>query len=224
MRRVAAIPGAVPMLVALVLLVACRSGPPAPDWQVNARGAMDRGTAAYLRGDTRIAQADYEAARREVARTGRADLLARTALMRCAAQVASLAFGPCAEFEPLRADAAAPERAYADYLAGRVEPQDVALLPAQHRTVATAGASDADAALQRIDDPLARLVAAGVLLQSARASPSTVALAVDTASAQGWRRPLLAWLQVQATLAEKAGDAAAAEHLRRRIAVVQGGP
>jgi hypothetical protein len=211
------------MLAALALLAACSSAPPVPDWQTNAKGAMDRGTAAYLRGDTRIAQGEFDTARRELARTGRSDLLARAALMRCAARVASLDFDPCAEFEPLRADAAAPERAYADFLAARVQPQDVALLPPQHRAVATASANEAEAALRRVDDPLARLVAAGVLFQSARASPAVVALAVDTASEQGWRRPLLAWLQVQATLAEKAGDTAEAERLRRRIAVVQGG-
>lgn len=211
------------MLAALALLAACSSAPPVPDWQTNAKGAMDRATAAYLRGETRIAQTEFESARRELARTGRTDLLARAALMRCAARVASLDVSPCAEFELLRADAAAPERAYADYLAARVQPQDVALLPPQHRAVATASANDAEAALRRIDDPLARLVAAGVLFQSERANPGVVALAVDTASEQGWRRPLLAWLQVQATLAEKAGDTAEAERLRRRIAVVQGG-
>ncbi len=223
MRRGPALLRRSAVFAALALLAACSSGPPVPDWQTNAKGAMDRATAAYLRGDTRIAQAEYDTARREIARTGRADLLARATLMRCAARIASLDIGPCTEFEVLRADAAAPERAYADYLAARVQPQDVALLPAQHRAVATASANDAETALRRIDDPLARLVAAGVLFQSARASPATIALAADTASEQGWRRPLLAWLQVQAALAEKAGDTAEAERLRRRIAVVQGG-
>jgi hypothetical protein len=49
-------------------------------------------------------------------------------------------------------------------------------------------------------------------------------IAVDTASSQGWRRPLLAWLNVQLLLAERAGAVAEAERLRRRIALVQGSP
>ncbi len=167
-----ALPRRLAMLAALALLAACSSGPPVPDWQTKAKGAMDRATAAYLRGDTRIAQAEFDTAQREIARTGRTDLLARAALMRCAARVASLDIGPCAEFEPLRADAAAPERAYADYLAARGQPQDVALLPAQHRAVATAGANDAETALRRVDDPLARLVAAGVLRPATPPRPS----------------------------------------------------
>jgi hypothetical protein len=61
-----------------------------------------------------------------------------------------------------------------------------------------------------------------VLFRAGRASPAVVRQAVDTASAQGWRRPLLAWLGVQAQLAEKGGDAEEAARLRRRIALTQG--
>jgi hypothetical protein len=49
-------------------------------------------------------------------------------------------------------------------------------------------------------------------------------LAVDTASAQGWRRPLLAWLGAQARRAELAGASEEAERLRRRMALVRGEP
>jgi len=75
--------------------------------------------------------------------------------------------------------------------------------------------------LTSMADPLAQLVAAGVLFQGGRAGPTVVALAVDTASTQGWRRPLLAWLGVQAQLAERAGQADEAARLRRRMALVQ---
>lgn len=207
----------------LLLLGACASGPPPPAWQGNARGSAERALDAYLSGNSRVAATEFDRARAEVARTGRADLVARIELMRCAAQVASLVFEACDGFEKLRADAAPAERAYADYLAGRVAAQDVALLPPQHRGVAAAGtnADAATGAMRSIEDPLARLVAAGVLFQSARTNPPAMSLATETASAQGWRRPLLAWLNVQLQRAEKAGDAAEADRLRRRIALVQ---
>jgi primosomal protein N'' len=70
-----------------------------------------------------------------------------------------------------------------------------------------------------IKDPLSRLVAAGAVFRANRATPQVIAAAVDTASEQGWRRPLLAWLNVQALRAEKAGDTAEAARLRRRIAL-----
>ncbi|CAL61864.2 Conserved hypothetical protein [Herminiimonas arsenicoxydans] len=203
------------------LLAAC-AGTPVPDWQMNARTAIERATAAYLEGNTRVEMQEFKQARSEIARTGRTDLLARVELTRCAGRVASLVLEDCTEFEKLRLDAAAPERAYADFLAGRIKAQDIALLPPQHRAVAGATSDTAaTAALQNIADPLAQLVAAGVLLRSNRATPAVLTAAVDTASAQGWRRPLLAWLGVQALRAENAGDTVAAEHLRRRIALVQ---
>ena len=206
----------------VALLCACASGPPAPDWQGNARGSMDRAVAAYLAGDTRTATSELERARGAVASTGRLDLLARVELMYCAARVASLEFESCDAFERLRADAAPPERAYADYLAGHVRPGDIASLPGAQRDIAKGGSDTAGAAaVKGIADPLSRLVGAGVLFQSGRASPVLLALAVETASAQGWRRPLLAWLNVQRMRAEKAGDATAVEQLRRRIEVVE---
>lgn len=209
----------------LALLGACASGPPPPAWQANARSALDAAVAAHLEGDGRAETLAFERARSEIARTGRADLLARAELMRCAAQVASLAFGPCAGFEVLRDVAAPPEQAYAAHLAARALPPDqVALLPEAQRRAATAlaGGTVTRDALAAIEDPLARLIAIAVLFQAGRADPAALELAVDTASAQGWRRPLLAWLKVQLLAAERGGDAAHAERLRRRIALVEG--
>jgi len=208
-----------------LLVAACASQPPPPDWQMNARQSIDAAVSAYLEGNARIEAAETARARSEIARTGRIDLLARAELMRCAARVASLVFEPCEGFEKLRADAAPAERAYADYLAGRVQPQDIALLPARHRAVADTrmSAEAAASALAGIDDPLSRLIAAGVLFNGSRASPQTLQIAVDTASGQGWRRPLLAWLGVQLMRAEQAGDTTEAQRLRRKIDVVREG-
>jgi hypothetical protein len=60
-------------------------------------------------------------------------------------------------------------------------------------------------------------VAAGVLLRTARIAPPDIAIALDTASSQGWRRPLLVWLGVELKRAQAAGDTAAAERIQRRI-------
>ena len=203
------------------LLAAC-AGTPAPDWQMNAKTAIENATTAYLEGNTRVETQEFNLARSEISRTGRTDLMARVELTRCASRVASLVIEKCDGFEKLRTDAAAPERAYADYLSGKIKSQDIALLPAQHRTVAAASSDVAAAsALQSIEDPLAKLVAAGVLFSSNRATPAVLTAAVNTASAQGWRRPLLAWLGVQKLRAENAGDTVEAERLRRRITLVE---
>jgi hypothetical protein len=190
-----------------------------PQWQVEAKAALDAGVEAWLAGHTRAANAEFARARTELTRTGRPDLLARAELLRCAAQVASLAFERCAGFEALRADAAPADRAYADYLAALLPIAEPGLLPPAQQPFAsgTLQGEPATAALRAIDDPLSRLVAAAVLFEGGRADAQAVALAVDTASAQGWRRPLLAWLKVQLALAEKAGRTDEAQRIHRRI-------
>ena len=51
-------------------------------------------------------------------------------------------------------------------------------------------------------------------------TPADVTLAVDTASQQGWRRPLLAWLGVQRQLALEAGQTEVAALAQRRMDLV----
>ena len=205
------------------VLAACSSTPPPPDWQMNAKTSLERATAAYLTGNSRIEAVEFARARADLARTGWADLLARAELTRCAARVASLEFDDCPGFAALAQDAPAAEHAYARYLAGKATAADAALLPAAHREV-LAGSASADA-LRRMPDPLARLVAIGVLLRSGRAEPAMFALAADTAASQGWSRPLLAWLNAQAQRAETAGEVEEVARLRRRIRLVsEGGP
>ena len=176
-------------------MTACASGPPPPDWQANSLSALNSFQRHYLRGDTAIAETELNRARAELRSTGRGDLLARAELIRCAARAASLEFDDCPAFEALRADAGREEIAYAEYLAGR----------AGH-TVS--------------EDALSRLVLAGVQFKSGKATPEAIASAIDIASAQGWRRPLLAWLGVQEKRAEAAGDRVAAERIKRRIDLI----
>lgn len=200
-------------LMVATVLAGCASKPLPPDWQANAKGALDASVDDYLKGHTAASGAEFREARRETAATGRFEHVAQVELVRCAAQVASLVFEDCPGFAALAQDATPQQRAYAAYLAGRWDGLDAALLPEQHRAVLQGGAPD------KIEDPLSRLVAAGAAFKAGRIAPDGIALAVDTASNQGWRRPLLTWLGVQAQRAESAGDTEALAQIRRRIAL-----
>jgi len=200
-------------LILAGLLAACASGPQAPDWKSNAHAALANYEAAWLRGDERTAKAEFASARAEVSRTGRPELVARVELVRCALEVASLDFGPCPGYRALERDADPAERAYAAYLSGRRDGIDPGLLAPPHRA-ALSGGSDA---LASIDDPLARLVAAGVLMRAGRMTPQGIRAAIEAASAKGWRRPLIAWLRLEQRRAGAAGDTRAAARIGRRI-------
>ncbi len=184
-------------LAVIALLAGCAGGPQAPDWQANAAQALAAFQRLYFAGNTAAADSEFRLARSELARTGRADLVARAELVRCAVRAASLEFDECPGFERLREEAGPDEVAYAAYLAGRGN--------------ARSGA-----------EPLSRLVAHAVALRKGGITPSSISTAVDIASAQGWRRPLLAWLGVQAKRAEDAGDGETAARVRRRIELISG--
>jgi hypothetical protein len=212
---------------ATLLLSACASQPPTPDWQANAFAALKGYTTAYLSGNSRLADAELARAKSEIARTGRADLMARAELTRCAVRVASLEFDGCASYQPLAPEVTPQEQAYAAFLSGQWTQLKVDLLPEQYYTwVSTAAQANGTAApgassqLTTLEDPLARLVAAGVLLRTQRLTPADITQATETASNQGWRRPLLAWLGVQRTRADAAGDAATSARLQQRINLV----
>jgi hypothetical protein len=203
------------VLISLVL-AGCASKPLAPDWQGNAYSAIDSFTSTYLKGNTRTAELDFARARTEISSTGRADLLARAELVRCAVRVASLEFDDCAGYQPLAASASNAGRTYAAYLTAHWQDIDVSLLPVQHRAMLASSGTP----VSTIEDPLALLIAAGVLLQNGRLTAADMVAATEVASAQGWRRPLLAWLGVQMKGAREKGDAAEIVRLQRRIDLV----
>jgi hypothetical protein len=207
--------------IGLLLLAACGSNAPTPDWQINAHGALQSYTAAYLGGNSKVADLEFARARHEMAATGRPDQVSRAEATRCAVQVASLVLDDCAGLYALGPDAAAADAAYGDYLAGRWQVLDgtrLALLPEHHRAMLASKDDGARVAtLAAMADPVARLVAAGALFRQGLLPPAGVELAVGTASGQGWRRPLLAWLGVQLKLAEAGGDAEARAKIQRRI-------
>ncbi len=197
-------------------LAGCAGNRMIPDWQINAHGALKSSIMAYLVGNSKLATIEFSRARREISSTGRADLMARAELMRCAAQVASLEFNNCEPFQMMLQDAAAEERAYADYLEGNWVGLDTELLPAQHRAVLTVTGGT----LNAIEDPLSRLVAAGVLLRKGILAPEDITIVVQTASDQGWRRPLLAWLGVAIRRAEQSNDKEEVLLIQRRINLI----
>jgi hypothetical protein len=179
------------------VLAACAGGPEAPDWQLNASQAMQAYQQRYLAGDTAAAEAEFLEVRRNLTRTGREDLVARAELARCATRAAALEFDDCPGFEKLRAGATREDLAYADYLGGK-------------------------GSRAPTEDPLSKLVFFATQLRNGKIAPAALGQAVEIASAQGWRRALLAWLGVQLKRAEAAGDGETAARLRRRIDLTAG--
>lgn len=210
-------------LVIAALMAGCSNSPPPPDWKMNAVSLLEHYQARWLEGDTGAADLALEKSRQEIARTGRLDLLARVELAACGTRIAALDFGACSAYTALAQEAADADKTYARFISGDWSGLDARLVPSQYAALVGArDAATANRAATEIKAPLPRLIAAGLLFKQGRAEPATLALATDTASERGWRRPLLTWLSVQLQRAQAAGDARAAAHLQRRISLTEG--
>lgn len=210
------------LLILAAFLPAC-AGKPVPEWQTRAYASLTAYEAAALAGRDKVAAQELALARREVARTGDAGQMARVELAACAVRFASLGDGDCPAFAPLARDAGTAANAYADYLAGKeIDAGGAALLPPAQ--AAALRGSDALATLSGIEDPLSRLVAAARLFRTGKLPPAGIALAIETASAQGWARPLVAWLGVDRDRRATAGDAEGAAERQRAIERILGDP
>jgi hypothetical protein len=222
---------ALTLIAALLLLTACASSPPPPDWKANAFSALNEYSLAHLSGNTHLANLEFSRAQAEISRTGRLDLMARAELTRCAVHVASLDWAPCTAYDAYAKEATPQEKAYATFLTGHWDGLNAELLPVHYRNLVVqsyalqaqgvpAGSKPPASLLLNINDPLARLIAASVLLKRQQLQVSEWPLASDTASDQGWRRPLLAWLGLELKSAQAAGKTEKVETLQRRIQVV----
>jgi hypothetical protein len=190
---------------------------------MDAHDTLERFRVAYLQGNSRLADRYLTDARTALSSTARPELAVRVDVIRCALGTSSLDFDACAAARELTQWMDSEDRAYFEFLTGDWQRLESRLLPEQYRPlVPFRDDISAHRLLTGIADPLSRLIAAGVLFKHGHLSPGGVALAVETASAQGFRRPLLAWLTVQEELASTASDPDLHRKVQARIDLLKG--
>ena len=210
-------------VVTALLGVACSSRVPAPDWALEAQSASERAVKAYLQGDMRVAEAEWRKAFAQVSATGQPSQMARLALLQCAAQVAALEFTDCPHYQRYAAGAQPVEQAYARYLQVQHTAQDVALLPKAQQAVARQVlAGQAGQSAPAVEAAaLSQLTTAGVAVRAGHLELAGVQQAVQLASAQGWRRSVMAWLLLEQRLHQAEGNAAGVQAVELRLQVLQ---
>lgn len=210
-------------IAGLIMLTACGSGgPPPPDWKTDSADLIARYKKQALLGENTLAERYF---RQAVAATGGAGRVADTAhlwLVRCATRRAMLIDDACTEYADLaKIEPNAADQTYYQFLTLHWNAIDIALLPEQHRDLVRASPGTRAALLAGINDPLARLLDASLLVMRQEADGTTLALATETASAQGWRQPLLTYLKLQEKQAAAHGNTAEQTRLARRIQLVE---
>ncbi|MHB1144002.1 MAG: hypothetical protein ACYCZS_03790 [Thiobacillus sp.] len=210
-------------LAGLFMLTACGSGgPPPPDWKTDSADLIGRYQKHALLGENTLAERYFRQAVAATGGAGRVTETARLWLVRCATRRAMLIDDACSEYAELASVAPnAADQAYYQFITLRWDGLDVAQLPAQHRDLVRAPAGMRHAVPGKIDDPLARLLDASLLVMRQEADATTLEVAVETASERGWRQPLLTYLKLQQKQAEAQGNLPEQARLARRIQLVE---
>jgi hypothetical protein len=215
-----------PAMLLMVFLMSCGGSQPIPEWKYASFNQMEDFKKAYLEGKTGIADFHFQRALEEIKKSGDLNLLAKAYLNRYAVQAALLE--SFREDDFLKIQTAEPDPVNAGFhafLKGNFPQTDRNLLPPQYvPTVADilAGRRDSLAAdVQKIEDPISRLVMTGLLVRYGYESEELLNGAVETASRQGWKKTLLVYLDrlqafyVQRQESEKAGK------IKQRILLIQ---
>lgn len=211
------------LLVSLALaLAACGGSPPAPDWKNDSVSLIAKYSKAELKGQNTLAERYFEQALAATGGAARLEETARLHLIRCATRQTSLMFEPCTGYLALAKFAGAEDEAYHHFISGQWDGLDGSRLPGQYRDfLANRDAAINPGTLQKISDPLSRLIAISIAVMRKQADDATLNLAAETASEQGWRKPLLVYLKLLESRAVQKQDGAALEKLRARIRLLE---
>jgi hypothetical protein len=210
------------LLFLLLLLAGCGSKP-APAWIAAGHKQLEAFKQDFLTGrPPHITEIRFRNALEEMKKGGDADLLGKAWLTRMALQIAVLTETDAGDYPKIEAAEAVPANAnFYRFLKGDTAAVNVLLLPESYRpfweTARYGDAERAAAAIAAIDDPLSRLIASGLAVRRGLEAELTLRTAVETASQNGWKRALRAWLERLKSFHEAAGDAVKASAIQSRI-------
>ena len=201
-----------------LLVLSCAGGQSAPEWKTKGRH--------FLTGRGDASNPYFEKARRELAAGNDLDALSVAYLTKYALHTASLERFDAAPFAKLYKLSPNPAHmSYCHFLKGNFTAVDATLLNDRYTGFLKAAlAKDASAAireLRAIDDPLSRMVAAGVWGCYLPLDERIFQIAIDTAAANGWRRPLWAHLSALALHYENQGENEKARLVNERIELIK---
>lgn len=187
------------IIIFALLICACGFAQPIPTWKDKASVHLNDYKTSFLTGREESTEPHFIKARREIAASNDLGLLTIAYLTKYALHTASLESFDASEFAKLYKLEPNPSyMAYCHLLKGNFTAVDMQVLPDRYAGVLKAAlARDLKVATREIaaiDDPLSRLIACGVWARYLPSDETILQIGISTASANGWRRPLWAYL------------------------------
>lgn len=214
------------LLFAILLLAGC-GAKPAPGWIAAGHKQLETFKQDFLTGrESAITEIHFRKAVEEIKKGGDADLLGKAWLTRMALQVAVREELEDGEYLKTEAAEAVPaNRNFYRFLKGDAATVDVSLLPESYRpfwmAFRSGDAAKAAVAIAAIEDPIPRLIVAGLADSHRLENDAILQIAVETASRSGWKKALLVWLERLKSSHEAAGDAVKASAIKSRIELMK---
>lgn len=206
----------------LILLGGCGGKTPPPDWKVDSSDLIERYKKHELRGENILAERYFQQAVNAAGSAGQVAETARLWLVRCAVRRASLDHDDCSEYVELaKLETTDEDRAYYQFITLDWKGVQPSRLPSHYAALLAGPVDKRHAQVAAIDAPLSRLLAASLVVQRGEADDALLALATETASAEGWKRPLLVYLRLAEKRASERQDADALAAIQARIRLVE---
>ncbi len=207
----------------LLLLSACGSaGQPVPDWKTDAADFIERYKKHALLGEHVVAERFFQRALQATGGAGRITETARLWLVHCATRRANLQDDDCSEYAELaKLETSATDRAYYQFVTLKWAELDMANLPTHYAALVKSDTARLNTQIAAIEDPLSRLLAASLVTQRGQADHATLTIAMETASSQGWRQPLLTYLKLLEKSAASRGMSSEQQAYAVRIRLIE---
>jgi len=213
------------LLIFIFILAGCASRP-APVWIASGHQQLENFKTDFLIGRApHVTELHFKRAVEELKKGGDPDLLGKAWLTRMALQTAVLSGSEEGDYPLIEAARSVPaNRNFYLFLKG--DPvADASLLPERYRPFLkefnAGNAAGVEKAIAAIEDPLSRLIAAGLAERRRLVSEAMLESAVETAAREGWKRALIAWLERLRAFHEAAGETAKAAAVSRRLEIIQ---
>lgn len=214
------------LLIIVISFSGCGGSKKTPGWIDNSYNQLENYKENYLSGKDRIAELQFNKAVDEIKKSGNLEILGRAYLTKYAVHVAVLEVFDEKEYLSIEALEAIPQnRTFYNFLKGSFDKVDESLLPKQYNEVLKVFRKgtfeDAANEISKMEDPLPKLIAAGLLIQKNIYNEAVLKIAIDTAAQNGWKKALLANLEKLALFYETKKESEKAAHITQKILLLK---